>query len=134
MNTDSKSHRHLTENSMGLGSVTPQMVRQRASELAVINGRAPDQIWQSDLDEAKQELIGEPASEPAEELLELDPEAGAWNPVPGSQGHRMAGETNEDTEDEAPMESVLLVEEGIAEAEHDQMVQAIEQQQREDET
>lgn len=30
----------LTDNSAGIGTVTPKMVRQRAAELAVIDGRS----------------------------------------------------------------------------------------------
>lgn len=36
MKTESPAHGHITENGTGIGSVTPEMVRQRASELAVI--------------------------------------------------------------------------------------------------
>jgi hypothetical protein len=43
----------LTENSAGIGTVTRAMVRARAVELAVINGRSPQEASKSDWDQAK---------------------------------------------------------------------------------
>lgn len=41
-----------------IGSVTRGMLRQRAVELAVINGRPPHQASKSDWESAKRELTG----------------------------------------------------------------------------
>ncbi len=46
----------LTENSAGLGTVTRKMVRERAVELAVINGRTAQEVSKSDWQQAKREL------------------------------------------------------------------------------
>ncbi len=43
----------LTENAIGIGTVTPQMVQARARELAVIAGRVPPQPSQVDYQQAK---------------------------------------------------------------------------------
>jgi hypothetical protein len=50
----------LTENSVGVGTVTRNMVHTRAAELAVIDGRSSNGATMSDLAQAKRELTGEP--------------------------------------------------------------------------
>ena len=103
----------------GLGTVTEEMVRQRASELAMINGRSSNKILDSDLKEARRELTGRerlnPQPEPAEEI----PESERWDPVPGSSGS--AAPTVPAPDEQTFTEK--LVEEGIEDAEQDQMVQ-----------
>ena len=49
----------LSEKGRGLGTVTEKMVRKRARELAVINGRNENQVLDSDLEQARRELTGE---------------------------------------------------------------------------
>jgi len=112
------------ENSAGIGAVTRKMVRERAAELAVINGRAAQDASKSDWEQAKRELMGEPDTDPKEAELESAPEAKRWDPVPGSTGHKAWEASSEDTDDEGRSDSARLVEEGIAEAGHDQMLQA----------
>jgi hypothetical protein len=51
----------LTENSYGIGIVTRKMVRERAVELAIINGRSAPDVSKSDWEQAKRELTGETA-------------------------------------------------------------------------
>jgi len=101
------------------------MVRERAVELAVINGRFAQNVTKSDREQAKRELSGEPDGDPGEAALESVPESERWDIVPGSGGSQvpeLPGEEGED--DEGQSETTQLVEEGIAEAEHDQMLQA----------
>ena len=49
----------MTENSAGIGTVTRKMVRDRAVELAVINGRSAKEVSKSDWEQAKRELTGD---------------------------------------------------------------------------
>lgn len=114
----------LTENSTGIGTVTRQMVRTRAVELAVINGRSPEEVSKSDWEQAKRELTGGPEIDPREALLESAPESNRWNPVAGSAGHKVRVNSSADEDDEGRSDNERLVEEGIEEAEHDQMHQA----------
>ena len=65
-------------------------------------------------------------------LLELIPESERWNPVPGSIGHHTPESFGEDEDSEGRSESAQLVEEGIEEAEHDQMLQAARAAQKRD--
>ena len=114
----------LTENSVGLGTVTKTMVRERAVELALINGRIAQDVSKSDWEQAKRELTGQTAPDTNEAALELAPESERWDPVPGSTGHKVPAAPSEDEDEEGRSDSSKLVEEGIAAAEHDQMLQA----------
>ena len=114
----------LTENSAGIGTVTRKMVRTRAVELAVINGRSAQEVSKSDWEQAKRELTGGPEIDPKEALLESAPESDRWNPVPGSAGHKVRVGSSADEDDEGRSDNERLVEEGIAGAEHNQMLQA----------
>jgi hypothetical protein len=122
----------LTENSAGIGSVTREMVRQRAVELAVINGRSPENVSKSDWEQAERELMGEADMDPKEAKLESAPESDRWNPAAGSTGHKIPTAPGEDEDDEGRSDNERLVEEGIQGAEHDQMRQATTQQQQTD--
>jgi len=114
----------LTENSAGIGTVTRKMVRERAVELAVINGRSAQEVSKSDREQAQRELTGEPDTDPKEVALESAPESERWDPVPGSTGHKAREAPSADEDEEGRSDNERLVEEGIADAEHDQMRQA----------
>jgi hypothetical protein len=115
---------HMTENGAGLGTVTRAMVRERAVELALIDGRAASDANPSDWDQAKRELTGGSEIDSNEAILEAAPESERWDPVHGSTGHKAPQSGSDDEDDDGRTDSARLVEEGVAEAEHDQMVQA----------
>ena len=114
----------LTENSAGIGTVTRKMVRERAVELAIINGRSAQEVSKSDWEQAKRELTGDSDTDANEAALELAPESERWDPVPGSEGHKVPVASGEDEDDEGRSDNERLVDEGIAGAEHDQTRQA----------
>jgi len=114
----------ITENSAGIGTVTREMVRLRAVELAIIDGRAANDVSKSDWAQARRELTGEPDMDPNEAILESAPESERWDPLPGSTGHKVQETPGEDEDDEGRSNSEQLVEQGVNEAEHDQMLQA----------
>jgi len=122
----------LTENSAGLGTVTRKMVRERAVELAVINGRSALDVSKSDLDQAKRELTGEPDADPKEAVLESTLESERWDPLPGSTGHKVPAGSSEDEDDEGRSDNERLVAEGIEGAEHDQMRQGAKEAAKKD--
>ncbi len=122
----------LIINSTGVGTVTRKMVRERAVELALIDGRSAQEVSKSDWEQAKRELTGRSDMDPKEELLESAPESERWDPLPGSTG-QIAPVTSEDGEDEDGRGfTERLVDEGMLEAEHDQMIQAARKQQQDD--
>jgi hypothetical protein len=114
----------LTEHSAGLGTVTRTMVRERAVELAAIDGRTAQDVSKSDWEQAKRELTGEPDADEKETQLEAVPESERWEVVPGSTGSKVPAAASEDEDDEGRSDNARLVEEGIAGAEHEQRLQA----------
>jgi hypothetical protein len=104
----------------GLGTVTEQMIRQRASEIAEINGRSKHNILSSDLDQARRELQGEERLNPEATAAERIPEDERWESNTGSTGTQ--AETLPAADEQTFAEK--LVEEGVADAEHDQEVEA----------
>jgi hypothetical protein len=124
MNTNPLKQGALTENSKGIGTVTRKIVRERAVELAVINGRSAQDVSKTDWEQAKRELTGEPDIDPKTTLLEAAPESERWDLLPGSTGHKVPAAASEDEDDEGQSDNERLVEEGIAGAEQDQMRQA----------
>jgi len=117
----------FTEHGEGLGTVTLEMVQKRAAELALINGR-PENVLDSDMDQARRELSGEqgltPEPTPAEQL----PEEDRWEPVPDNLGEQAPTVPAPDEQTFAEK----LVEEGVEDAEHDQMLEATRESLRRD--
>ena len=114
----------MTENSAGLGTVTRKMVQERAAELAVIDGRSGQEAPKTELEQAKRELTGGPDADPKETVLESAPESERWDPIPGSNGSKAPVAPGEDEDEEGRSDQERLVEEGVEDAEHDQMRQA----------
>jgi Protein of unknown function (DUF2934) len=124
MNTDPLKDGIVAENSAGVGTVTRKMLRKRAFELAAINGRSGNCVSKDDWEQAKRELTGQLDISPKEALLESAPESERWDPLPGSPGHKVPVAPSEDEDDEGRSDNQKLVEEGIEDAEQDQMRQA----------
>ena len=121
----------MSENGAGIGTVTRAMVKERAVELALINGRIAGEVSQSDWEQAKRELTGGSETDLNDALLEAAPESERWNPLPGTQGHKAEESFSDDEDDDGRSDSARLVEEGVAEAEHDQMLQAAREEEKE---
>ena len=124
MNTNPLKEGALTQNSAGIGTVTRKMVRERAIELAAINGRSAHESLKSDWEQAKRELMGNSDMDSKEATLALAPESERWDPVHGSTGHKVPVTSGEDEDEEGRSDNERLVDEGIGEAEHDQRRQA----------
>jgi hypothetical protein len=123
----------IMENADGIGTVTPAMVETRARELALINGHGSSGPTEADYQQAKRELTGEEEIDPQEENVESLPESEDWDPVPGSTGRQAAESLGEDEDAEGRSEAAQMFEEGVNEAEHDQMRRAAETEQKSDE-
>jgi len=123
----------IMENADGIGTVTPAMVEARARELAAIDGRDSSKPTKADYQQAKRELTGEEEIDPQEQNLESLRESEGWDPVPGSTGRQAADSLGEDEDAEGRSEAAQMYEEGINEAEHDQMRRAAEEEQERDE-
>jgi len=124
MNPNPLKQGALTKSSVGIGTVTHKMVQDRAAELAAINGRPAQEVSQSDWQQARQELTGEPGMDPKETALDSAPESERWDPLPGSSGNKVPAAASEDEDDEGRSDNERLVDEGMAGAELDQSRQA----------
>jgi hypothetical protein len=122
----------IMENADGIGTVTPAMVEARARELALINGHG-SKPTEADYEQAKRELTGEEEIDSQEGNLESLPELEGWDSVPGSTGRQAADSLGEDEDAEGRSEAAQMYEEGINEAEHDQMLRAAEEDKQSDE-
>ena len=131
MSTNPLTHGLVARNFTGIGTVTLEMVEQRAAEIALINGRpAGGQISKLDLGQAQRELTGSLDLDPEEEFLASIPESDRLEF--GANGHMTSVLSDEGWDLDGRSNGALLVEEGIAEAEHDQMLQAARAQQAEE--
>jgi hypothetical protein len=114
----------VTDKFRELGELGPDLTRTRARELAVIAGRTPPVPTPADYDQARRELTGGPDLDPETAAIEALPESERWDPMPGSSGQEAPALADEESDEEGRNESAQLVEEGMKEAEHDQMLQA----------
>ena len=106
----------------GMGAPSPDLVEKRAREIALINEREPDDFTDADWDQARRELIGDVLPnlpEGAEGSAGIE---GEWPPVAGDTGHRVPRIGVDDDDGETLGEH--LVEDGVEEATHDQMLEA----------
>ena len=132
MDTNPLNKGVIEENSTGIGTVTRKMVRERARELALIEGRVPPQVLQVDYEQAKRELTGGSDLDPQAAAVESALESERWDLLPGSTGRKALESPSEDEDDEGRSESEQLVEQGVAEAEHDQMLQSAKESAKKD--
>jgi len=121
-------------NSTGIGTVTRKMVRERATELALIDGRTGQDVSAADWATAKRELTGKPDIDPKEALIDAAPESERWDPLPGSTGHIVPVTSIDGEGDDGQSLGEKLVEEGEKEADHDQMLQAARANQKRDQS
>jgi len=120
----------ISDRGEGIGTITVEMVMQRAREIAVINGRPANRFLDSDVDEAQREMLGEDEMKPQPTAAENLSEDERWDPVPGSKGHKVPVIPDPDEESVAEK----LFDEGVADAEHDQEIQATREELRRDES
>lgn len=118
----------LSQRGKGVGTVTEAMVRKRARQIALINGRPGHQVLDSDLEEARQELTGRERIVPPESAAEELTESSRWVQVPASQGHEAPTVSPPDEQTFAEE----LTEEGVSDAEEEQMLQAAKAARRQD--
>ena len=120
MKQDQIEEGRLSQHGQGLGTVTEDMVMHRAREVAVINGRGGNHMLDSDIEQARRELQGNERLNPVPTAGESLAESERWDLNRGSQGRRARTIPVPDEQTYAEK----LVEEGVADAEHDQAVEA----------
>ena len=118
MNDNSHPAGKISVHGDGFGAPSPDAIEKRAREIALIAERDPDEFTDADWDQARRELLGWQAPGAPEETADNAEVVEEWNVVASSAGHRAPRVEDEENLGEQ------LVEEGIQEAEHDQMVEA----------
>jgi len=118
----------FTERGRGLGTVTEEMVQKRARELALIAGRPKGQVLDSDYKQAYRELTGQERLNPPPAAGETIPEENRWEAVGVSPRHRAPVVPAPDEQTFAEE----LVEEGVEDAEQDQMIEAERKERKEE--
>jgi hypothetical protein len=110
----------------GLGTPNEELVLHRAREIAITNGRLPEQVNETDLQQARQELeMAENASPDAQEEENLVPREGPFGVSSGTAARKKLP-TDEQTFPED------LVQEGVEEAAHERMMAGNEESRRRD--
>ncbi|HWD17730.1 MAG TPA: hypothetical protein VHB20_00505 [Verrucomicrobiae bacterium] len=118
MKTKHSPHGRISDHFEGLGAASSDTVVQRAREIAIINGRPPNHFSKDDFLEAKRELTGAESYEDGE-FEEAVARLTKWDDAPASHGH--SSQKSEAPDEQSVAEE--LVEEGMNEAEHEQMVE-----------
>ncbi len=107
----------------GISTVTRRMVRERAWELAVINGFPAHKASKSHWEQAKRELTSEPGTNAKETGLASTPESEHRDPLPASIGGTAPVVSCNAETGEARRESEGLVDDGDMEAGQDETSQ-----------
>jgi hypothetical protein len=121
MKTNILKKGNITVNSAGVGTVTPKMVNKRAAQLARMKGRSSKNVLEADKAEGQRESTGSEDKDAKQTFLESVPESQRWEVPPESHGHKIEAVREDDDDDEGRSDNERLVEQGIHEAEHDQM-------------
>jgi hypothetical protein len=119
MNEPTKRDGKIIVHDEGAGVPSPEQVDARARELAVIAGRAGSDFNEGDVAQAKRELLHSGPATPADEDRAVAAVT-TWDEAPGSTGHQTR---NRGPQDETNI-AQELVEEGLEEALHDEMLEA----------
>jgi len=108
-----------------LAKEAPHSLSERVARFAIaINGCSAPGVSKSHWEQAKRELTSGPDTDRKAAVFESAPESERWDPVPGSTGHKVPAAPSEDEDEDGRSDNARLVEEGVAEAEHDHIVQA----------
>jgi len=113
----------------GVGNISPAMIRERAAEIAVIDGRRDDEVTPGDLRQAEDELRADlDPGRPGRDLPEIRPAPQSGDPTP-SRATQSAGPGLEEGY-RSPGEQ--LFQQGIEEAVHDEMLESGKESLREE--
>ena len=122
MKTHPSKQAVTTETFAIMVTVTRKVVRERAVELAMINGRSARDVSKSDCEQAKRDLAVETA--PKKAASESAAVRERWDPVPGSSGYKVHVPSGDDEDDEGRSDTERMVERGVANAGREQMLEA----------
>jgi hypothetical protein len=105
----------------GMGVPAPEDIERRAREIAMIDERNPDEFTDADWSQARSELMGAENNQPPEQTADNSNVTAEWEVTPDDRGHRVPRPGAEEDEESV---GEHLVNGGIEEATHDQMLEA----------
>jgi len=105
----------------GMGVPSPEDIERRAREIARIDERDPDEFTDADWAQARKEMLGAEHPTPPEETKQNAEMTEEWEVNAPTRGHR-AARAGVDEDEETVGEN--LVNGGVEEATHDQMLEA----------
>ena len=109
----------------GMGAPTPELVEQRAREIALTNERNPEEFTDADWEQARAELMGLGSNTAPEEIEGVPESDDHWEVVASDTGTQSPRAGFDDDE----MLGAQLVAGGVEEATHDSMVEAARSEQ-----
>lgn len=119
----------ILDHGAGIGETSGDMIEQRARELAMIAGVPPDQVTDAHRHAAREELRG--AADPNGELADEDSTVAglvAYDDALDETGHAIPARMDPANGSDEETIGESLYSEGVAEATHDQMVEARREQ------
>ncbi|MDQ6621863.1 MAG: hypothetical protein M3Y86_00045 [Verrucomicrobiota bacterium] len=129
MNENSQPFGKISLHGDGMGVPSPEMVEKRAREIALIDERDPNDFTDADWKKAQRELLGKESIPTADDHDERTDGMIDRDEVPDEAGHRVPRVGFEDDDESL---GAHLVEDGIGEAAHDQMVEAAREDQEQE--
>jgi len=100
---------------------TPVEIRAGTYDQDMIDGRMPPPLTPIDGERENRPLSQQTLAERQESMLDTITEVKHWDLIPGSGGSQVPETSMEDEDDEGRSESEQLAEEGVAEAEREQI-------------
>ena len=114
----------LIEDPAETGKISRRLVRERAVEVAISQGRTAQDVSKADWEQAKRDLQSEPETDTSAVAQESAAECEGWAMVMGSRGHKVHVPSGDEEDDEGRSDVERLVVEGVREAGREQRQEA----------
>ena len=118
----------ILDHSAGIGEVSKTEIEQRARELAEIDGLDADQVNEGHRYQARQEMLGATDADSANDDEGAVANLISEDDVPGESGSAVITSQNSSAEGDDQTIGEELVNEGIAESDHDRMTESRKQE------
>ena len=118
----------ILDHSAGIGEVSKAEIEQRARELAEIDGLDADQVNEGHRYQARQEMLGATDADAANDDEGMIADLINEDDVPGESGSAVSTSNNSAADGDDQTIAEELVNEGIAESDHDRMIESRKQE------
>ena len=118
----------IIDHSAGIGEVSKAEIEQRARELAEIDGLDADQVNEGHRHQAREEMLGATDADAANDDEGAVADLISEDDVPGESGSAVITSNNSSADGDDQTIGEELVNEGIAESDHDRMTESRKQE------